>query len=268
MHQASMQTIIAGNTKPAINDMENQKQLTEAAQSIPSSNAEHQKQLTEAAQSIPSSNAVDGLAVATRLLAAASFALASFFCYPIKTQNYDTSAFIFIGAMVSFLLSYYLEIKQATRREMGRQIIGHTLCATGAIILIIANIIKIASYENEAHAYLWILGSISFLFGHLEETISAIRTTCTQAGALTRKLTPLFGVLGSIFFLFGSILSLKDLLYPDEAEYYYYGLMRVFLGQLHENMSRQSGLYLAGSSMYIVHAILYAIAKYQSRLSK
>ena len=250
MHQASMQTVIAGNKNPTINDMENQKQLTEAAQSI------------------PSSNDVDGLAAATRLLAAASFALASFFCYPTKAQNYDTSAFIFIGAMVSFLLSYCLEIKKATRREMGRQIIGHALCAAGAIILIIANIVKITSYENDVHAYLWILGSISCLCGHMEETISAIRTTCTQAGALSRKLAPFFGVLGSIFFLFGSILSLKCLLYPDEAEYYYYGFMRVFLGQLHDNMSRQSGLYLAGSSMYIVHAILYATAKYQSRLSE
>ena len=250
MHQASMQTVIAGNKNPTINDMENQKQLTEAAQSI------------------PSSNEVDGLVVATRLLAAASFALASFFCYPTKAQNYDTSAFIFIGAMVSFLLSYCLEIKKATRREMGRQIIGHALCAAGAIILIIANIVKITSYENDVHAYLWILGSISCLCGHLVETISAIRTTCTEGGALARKLAPFFGVLGSIFFLFGSILSLKGLLYPDEAEYYYYGFMGVFLGQLHDNMSCQSGMYLAGSSMYIVHAILYATAKYQSRLSE
>ena len=266
MQHMSLKTIKAGNREP-INNLEDgmkqkQKQKWQLNDEIP-------------VQTIDPNKAIlDGINVAARLLAVIAFIPASFFCYPIETLNYETryetSAFIFIGAMIFFLLSNYLEIK--TAKNLGEHIVGHTICAFGAFIVIIANIVKVLSNDNDndndndngalvdAGAYLWIVGSSILLFGHLAETIAA--TIYSESSVLANKLVPIFGLLGSLFFLLGSILSLEDLLYPDETDYYYYGWIWVFLSKLQENMTRQSALYLTGSSVYVLHGITYMIAKF------
>ena len=203
---------------------------------------------------------LDGLNVTTRFLAAVAFIPASFYRYPRETANYEISAFIFIGAMSLFVLSNCLEMISA--RNFGKNVAGHIMCASGGSIIIAANIIYMAPIIIDGEplidvdASLWITGSTFLVIGHLVETITVARYYDNYV--LASKQAAALGILGSLFFVIGSVLALEHFLLPN----YDGGSIAAYIEDLEGNMTIQSALYLTGSSVYVLHAIVYTIAKY------
>jgi hypothetical protein len=80
------------------------------------------------------------------------------------------------------------------------------------------------------------------VIGHLVETIAA-----------ASKQAPALGILGSLFFVIGSVLTLRHFVFLDVED---------FQNHVEDLFTAQSALYLTGSSVYVLHAIVYTIAKY------
>eukprot|EP00979_Chaetoceros_neogracilis_P006249 scaffold1262_cov206-Chaetoceros_neogracile.AAC.3 len=265
MQQMSFQTIKTGNV--------DQRSSVEDGLGVEQKQDQHLEQVNEQDdeqdQTHDSSKTpcLDGLSVTTRFLAAVAFIAASFFRYPRETLNYEISAFIFIGAMSLFVLSNCLEMISAS--NFGKCVAGHIMCASAGSIIIAANIIYIVKLSLcddgcdgepliDVDASLWITGSTFLVIGHLVETITVARDYDNYVLASVQA--PVLGILGSLFFVFGSVLALEQLLYPDTD--YYYGLIEGYEKDLEETMTVQSALYFTGSSVYVLHAIVYTIAKY------
>jgi hypothetical protein len=196
---------------------------------------------------------LDGINVTTRFVAAVAFIAASFYRYPRETFSYKISARIFIGAMSFFLLSNCLEMISASK--LGKAVAGHATCAFGVSLFIAGSIIELVKLSSSEYysggdggplidvdAYLWITGSIFLVIGHLGETIAA-----------ASKKAPALGILGSLFFVIGSVLTLEHFLFLDVEDFY---------NHVEDLLTAQSALYLTGSSVYVLHAIVYTIAKY------
>eukprot|EP00979_Chaetoceros_neogracilis_P006251 scaffold1262_cov206-Chaetoceros_neogracile.AAC.5 len=195
---------------------------------------------------------LDGINVTTRFVAAVAFIAASFYRYPRETFSYTISARIFIGAMSFFLLSNCLEMISASK--LGKAVAGHATCAFGVSLFIAGSIIELVKLSSSEYystgggplidvdAYLWITGSIFLVIGHLVETIAA-----------ASKQAPALGILGSLFFVIGSVLTLRHFVFLDVED---------FQNHVEDLFTAQSALYLTGSSVYVLHAIVYTIAKY------